>query len=298
MGDWPQAVSHCRQAEQLFRDRCTDVAWELDTAVGFGLSAMSFAGQVKALSERLPVVMEEAQRRGDVYATVYNGTITLPYLAADDPDRAEQELLRWHQPGFEVQRFDELAARVDIDLYRQHGEAAWERVTQHWTELTRLLMLQVQFLRASAYYARARSALAAASTAARPRRLERIAARDGRRLAREKHGWIVALARLLLAAVAQRQGEPGRAARLLREASVGFREAAMPLHEAACCWRLGELSGGAEGRAFIHRAEAELRQRGVRNPARLTNVFAPGFLRPPEMPLGGHTGEDCGGCIS
>jgi hypothetical protein len=253
------------------------VAWELDTAVGFGLSAMAYAGHVAQLSERLPVVLDEAQRRGDVYATVYNGTITLPALARDDPEGAERELQRWHQEGFQVQRFDELVAHVDIDLYQSRGLAAWNRVDQHWRELARSLMFQVQFLRGCAYYARARSALAAAVSASDAKRLLRIAAADARRLARERHDWITALAQLVRAGVAHRRGEWSRAVNLLREAAQYFAAVNMPLYCAASNRRLGQLIGGDDGRRIIDQADEDLHQRQVVNPERLTNVFAPGW---------------------
>jgi hypothetical protein len=66
----------------------------------------------------------------------------------------------------------------------------------------------------------------------------------------------------------------------LRDSAQRLEALDMPLHAAAARWRLGGLLGGAEGRALIEQADAELRQRGIVNPARLTAMLAPGFPDP------------------
>ncbi len=51
----------------------------------------------------------------------------------------------------------------------------------------------------------------------------------------------------------------------------------MAMMSAAARRRLGELKGGSNGQALIDESEAAMRAEGVRDPARLTAMFANGF---------------------
>ncbi len=51
----------------------------------------------------------------------------------------------------------------------------------------------------------------------------------------------------------------------------------MAMMTASAQRRLGELKGGANGRALLEASEAVMKAEGVRDPARLTAMFANGF---------------------
>jgi hypothetical protein len=51
----------------------------------------------------------------------------------------------------------------------------------------------------------------------------------------------------------------------------------MSAHTAAARRRLGQLVGGDQGRELIEAADAWMTGQGVRNPVRMTRVYAPGF---------------------
>ncbi len=61
-------------------------------------------------------------------------------------------------------------------------------------------------------------------------------------------------------------------------ASQGIFEArGMQLYRESARWRLGQLVGGAEGAELTRAAEAWAVGEGVKNPARMLALMAPGF---------------------
>ena len=60
-GRWTLAQQECDRAETIFRDRCTGVAWELDTAHAFALWGLSHQGAVAELSRRWPILLNRAR---------------------------------------------------------------------------------------------------------------------------------------------------------------------------------------------------------------------------------------------
>ena len=206
-GRWTLAQVECDRAETIFRDRCTGVAWELDTAHAFALWGLSHQGAVAELSRRWPILLDLARARGDLYAVMNLSSyiMSIVRLAADDPDTADRELRQtmsqWSREGYHVQHNDALWAAVQIELYRGDGAAAWTLIDRSWPALRRSLLLRVQFIRTSMHFLRARAALAAAvavrrSRPAEARSLLAVARRAARRLERERMPCPTAYARL------------------------------------------------------------------------------------------------------
>src|SRR5262249_32516187 len=67
-GRYPQALPCLVQAEEIFRNRCTGVAWELDTAQTYRLVTLVSLGAIGELSRLGPAYVREAEQRGDLYA--------------------------------------------------------------------------------------------------------------------------------------------------------------------------------------------------------------------------------------
>jgi hypothetical protein len=282
-GRWSEARESFDRAEAIFRDRCTGVAWELDTVHNLAFWATTHMGDLAAVRRRWPVLLQEAQERGDLYAITTLNTffMALLRLADDDPEGARRELAavmgRWSHRGFHVQHGNAFRAEVHIDLYRGDGRAAWARMQRHWASYRRSQLLRVQMLRIELLELRGRSALAAARTARRPGALLYSAARDARRLQREQEPWAHAHAELLRAGIATVRGDRRRAVARLYAAADQFEALEMHLHAAASRRRLGELLGAAPGHALVSQADQWMRDQTIREPARMTNVYAPGF---------------------
>ncbi len=281
-GRWKDGRQFSEQAEAIFRDRCTGVAWELDTAHSFSNWSLFFLGEVAELSRRLPLLLQEARERGDLYSATNLGTFVghLTWLAADDPNGATHDMqhvmAQWSHHGFHVQHLTGLMGRIQIELYRGDGPAAWETITRQWSELAGSLFLRVQTVRTFMFDLRARSAVAAASSAADPRSLLRWAQRDRRRIEREGMAWSQPLADRIGAALAVQQGNPAEAQRLLESAATSFEAADMGLFAAAARRNQGLLAGGSAGDALIEQADRWMTQQQITNPGRMAAMYVPG----------------------
>jgi hypothetical protein len=287
-GGWKNALVYCDRAEAFFRDRCTGATWELDTAHAFSLWSLTFMGEVAELTRRHQGLLKEAQERGDLYALTNLNTYVMAIvkLGADDPEEARRELRqtmgRWSQRGFHVQHLHALLARVYIDLYSGDGAAACRHLSEQWPAYVSSLFPRVQRSRIDVRQLHARSALAAAAAAADPRPLLSDAERDARRLERERVPWALAHAAYLRAAIAQARGDTHAAREGLALAASRYVAADMLLYAAATRRRLGQSLGGDEGRALVVAADAWMAAQSIRNPTRMTAMYAPGAF--PESP--------------
>ena len=283
-GSWKRGLEFCDRAERIFRDRCVGVAWELDTARSFALWCLNFMGEAAELTRRWHEAVQDARQRGDLYALTNLRTfnMSLVRLAADEPEEARRDVReaigQWSQEGYHIQHHNALLARVPIEMYTSHPVAAWEQVSKNWRPFWRSLLGLVQNLRIQMRQMRAYSGLAVAAVAPAERKaLLRVAERDARSLRRERMPWPTAHACYIRAAVAYLRGDAASARKGLAEAASAFESADMRLYAAATRRRLGRLLSGAEGDALIAAADAWMVGQGVRNPARMTAVFAPGF---------------------
>jgi serine/threonine protein kinase len=279
-GHWKSACSHLEAAEQILRERCTGVAWELGTAHTFSLWSRFYLGEVAEMSRQSARLLEEARERGDLYAATTLGTFTeaIARLAADDPAAARRTvtdyLQQWSQRGFHVQHMIALMSHTWIDLYRGDGPAAWKRMHHEWPALAGSRLLVVQVIRALMTYLRARSALAAA-TAAPSDHLLVCAERDSRQLQRERTIYGEPLARSLRAGVSALRGDRAGAVELLTSAAAGFDAAGMTLFAAAARHRLGELLGGPEGRDLQANSRTLTATQNIRDQLRWLHTLAP-----------------------
>jgi eukaryotic-like serine/threonine-protein kinase len=283
-GRWRDAQESCDDAETIFRDQCTGVAWELDTAHAFALWGLSHLGEVAELSRRWPILLAQARERGDLYAAMNLSTylMSVVRLAADDPATARSELretmAQWSRQGYHVQHNDALWAAVQIELYCGAGQSAWELIRQSWPALRRSLLLRVQFIRTSMYFLRGRAALAAAvelksSRPAEARSLLAVAASAARKLEGEGMPCPRAYAQLIRGSLAALGGDGRHAAILLAEAVERFEGVNMQLCAAAIRRRVGELVGGGCGRADVDLADRWMTEQRIQNPAGMASMI-------------------------
>jgi eukaryotic-like serine/threonine-protein kinase len=285
IGRYSSGLEFLNRAESIFRERCTGVIWELDTARIFCVWSLFYLGRVSELSIRCHDIFQEARDRGDRYMIATPGPFvgTVVRLAEDDIEGARRfardALGQWSHQGFHIQHLNFYYGNNYIDLYAGDAAAAWRRITETDPLLQSSLLLRIQQVQADVLQHTGRCAVAMAAVSADPRPLLRVAEKSARRLDRQRLPWTRALAQLITAGVARVRGDTGRAEQLLADATERFESADMGLFAAAARRQLGQVRGGDEGRALVERADTWMRSQSIVNPSRMASCLAPGFTK-------------------
>jgi len=282
-GRWRYAKEKAEHAENMFREHCTGVFWEISTTVFVSTGALAYLGEVRRLSNRVRVIHREALDRRDLYAAlnVCSGFQNLAWLANDDPVGARtvtaEAIAQWSKAGVHIQHFSDLFAQTNIDLYEGQPSLALERVQSNWTRMRRAMLLEIQQNRNEINDMLARSAIASAAQRKSVRDNLQIAARAATQIEHEDMPWSNPLAKRLRAAVAFVGGQPNLAIPLLGDAADGFERCGMHLFMQAARWCRGNLIGGIVGSTDVASAEDWMLSEGIRTPPRLIDTLVPGF---------------------
>ena len=281
-GRWRSGRELFDEAHTVLAERCTGVAWELDTAHFYTMLSLFYLGELNELSRRLPALLKEAREHDAIYVETNLRTRIsyIAWLAADDPRQAShdvrQGMQRWSHQAFHIQHYYELLATTEIAMYSGRGAEAWDHVDNRWKDLRRSFLLRVQPVRIESIFLRARAALAAAVDAPGTRAwLVARAERDASRLAREKATWATALSELVLSGVSAASGRREEVVQRLSRAEALFEESDMRLHLAVARRRRGEHIDGAAGRRLIAEADVWMQREGIRDCARFAAMLAP-----------------------
>jgi hypothetical protein len=282
-GQWREAVERVLVGEQILRDHCTGVRWELGLAKVYHLSCLLYLGEMGQLTKLVPLLLRDAEERGDQYAA--NGLRAwhpnMAWLAMDAPDEARKQALagalQSTRDVFHLHHYYELLTHAQIDLYQGDGPAGWRRMTERWRALERSMVLRVQSVRIQSAFARARCALAAAAAGVEREALLRDASKTARRIEREKMMWGDPLAKLIMAGAAAMRGQAEVTDELLCAAVAGFEAADMSLLAMVARRQRGRLMGGDSGRKMVANADAWMGDRSIRSPERMADLYAPGF---------------------
>jgi serine/threonine protein kinase len=282
VGQWRRGLSSSEQSLAILRDQCVGVTWEINMAQNMLIWALMYLGEYGEVSRRVPALLDDARRRGNLYlATEICTRSNLAWLVADQPDEGEREatetMARWSQKGFHRQHYSLRLARVQTALYRGDPSSAWRLLVEQEAELRASMLLHVQAFRIEASYLRARCAIAVAHANRSERRFLAVARSSARRIARERMAWSDPLALLLEAGIASVEGRQADAERQLQEAGERFERAEMKMYAAVTRRRLGALRGGAPGQRLREDAEAWMATQSIRNPVAITRMLAPGF---------------------
>ena len=282
---WKHSLELCERAEIILRERCTGVAWELDTAEHNLMRNRLYLGRWRELSLRVPALLKDAKERGDLY--LRTGTIIrdsyIPRLCADEPEIATVEVREaldaWSQQGFHLEHYWALVVLPEIELYRGEPETALSILDSQWPALKASRFLSIESAITEMIYVKARVSLAAAIAAQGVPSKRQIhlqtADRDIRRLERQRIPVADAVSSLLRGGLAATQGRVEQAVAAWTVAEQRLESADMPLHAAAARWARGRLLGAAQGRALVSEADALMAREGIRVPARVVSLLCP-----------------------
>jgi serine/threonine protein kinase len=282
LGQWKKAAELSERAEEILRDQCTGVAWELTNAQNFFLGSLLFLGEMGKISNRMPGLVAAAEERGNLYCLAEMKTRTnVAWLVADEPDEARRQVLQamqqWSRKGFFLQHYNAVYALSQVDLYGGDADRAFERITSKWPELARTLLLRVQVLRVEARHLHARSALMRAARRKEIKPSLKIAERLADQIEREKMAWSEPMATAVRAGVAAVRGDELSAVTLLTAAAEKFHKADMRLYAAAAERCLGGMIGGERGRQLVDESTDWMKNQKIKNPDCVTRMLVPGF---------------------
>jgi tRNA A-37 threonylcarbamoyl transferase component Bud32/tetratricopeptide (TPR) repeat protein len=271
VGRWREAAELTARAERTFTDQGYAVTWEAANSRLFAVWSHFYLGDISGLSRRIPVLVREAERRGDRYAvtSLQSGLANVSLLATDAPEEARAAVRRvmaeWGSRQFHFQHYWALLSEGMIDLYVARPQDSVERVEAGWGQLKSAMLLQIQNVRVEARYLRARLAVALGRAGEALSHAEAI----------EEEGveWGNAFALATRGVVAGKAGEAQ-----LKAAVERFSALDMQAFAAAARLRLGEVQGGEIGAANVRAGLGWLTAQGVRNPEAFAAMLLP---RPP-----------------
>jgi hypothetical protein len=279
-GRWRDAIARCGVAERAFRDDCIGASWEIGTAHQLGLFALFHIGHISEMRRRLARGLDEADRRGDLFAATELRIGSQPIVSLMDDDEAgARDALARAEPGMPrreitLLHWKAMQSAAFIELYAGEPARAVELLEGRMPALHRAFILRTYAVRAFATYLQLAAWLGAVA-ADGPNAARHAAAieRTRRRLAGDTA--MRAVPDIAGAGFAVLQGDLDAAVAGYRAAALGFDALDMQQLASAARWRLGELLGGDAGQALISGARAALAAEGVVRPDRLVAALAP-----------------------
>jgi eukaryotic-like serine/threonine-protein kinase len=270
-GNFPEGHRHSVRAEEILRTRCTGVAWELTNVHIFGSWSLAHMGEIDALHQTMPDLLQRARERGDLlaYCTLLGGMPNVIRLLAEDSVDAaraavEEAGRRWPTVDFQLPNYFALVSAALIDLYEGHPAAARERLEQRWPTIRAVGLLAFRLVRTEARQLRARCALAALAENSSAQQIPRVARNAVRQIDREAMPWAEPLAAAVAASIHAREGNDGAMSETLARAAAGFDDAAMRVWAAVARHQAGDTGG-----------TGALTAAGIRNPARFAEALIP-----------------------
>ncbi|MBT3217864.1 MAG: protein kinase [Proteobacteria bacterium] len=285
LGRFKAAYRLLRQAERVFGEHCQGITFERDFCRVFALRSLIFIGELKSATEQYEQTMSDAKNRGNllVSAWLQTGVFATLYLANEDLESLRGNIKTildtWAKKGWEPQHLTyqhlfALRGRIYLYLYEGRNADTWEEHERRWPSINAGQWHRHAFTRILNIELRGRCALSvAASNPTAMKEAQTCAVL----LQKEELPWGVAMGQLIKATCLHLEGEKEEPIQLMQEALRTFDRKELGLYAAVTRYRLGQLLKGAEARTHRVGAEGWMYNQNIKNPARLADVFAPGF---------------------
>ena len=284
-GHWRKGAELLDRVEAMLRENSTGLTYELRNAQSFSLMNHYALGDLKVVSERLPALFRDAEESGDLLflANLKTGSAFIHHLAHNEPGIARKEIRetldRLSPKGFFHQRYLEMVALGNIDLYARDPLAGWEQFNQRWNALAPSQLMLAQVIRITCLELRGRMALAVASNTLdreRRRSFRSLAGKDAKALRKEGADYASALAHRLEAIAAWLDGEREEALKRIFLAEMAFDACDMALH-ANTMKRCRGLLRGSQGKELVVAAETWMQGQGIVDASRMMAMYLPGI---------------------
>jgi tetratricopeptide (TPR) repeat protein len=289
------------------------IAFELSNCEIFRLPVLAVLGRLRELRVDLEAALRTADDRGDDFLVSMCGAgePSLAWLASDQPDEAARwadRALRLTAPGYSsdsysTQHYLHLFTSVSVELYRERGLEACERMETAWPQLEANYFLTLRWVREQLLFLRARAAIAAALAIRHGERSPRaaigaekwlsLALEQATKIERHRLPFAPPMTDLVRAGVAGVRRQRAKARAHLERAAAGFGAQEMHLYEHIARYCLenpaatppssSPSSGSPEGSTSSSPAgplegQAWLLAQGVRRPEALAHLLSPGCL--------------------
>jgi hypothetical protein len=267
-------------AQQTFRDRCTNVTPELRACQMLHARVLVKLGQLEDLGAAEGWIRDADDNEDVLTASRLRLTIATRMLLDDDVERVQNALnVPEHvvSDPLDLSQLLIMLASTSLALYQDDVDGA-ARALQMQESIRRSPLFGIRLWRGESMNARLRLLLATARH--HTERAEKLTAVEHVLSAIDKLQLEcdVDQARIGRAALAHLRGDRDKALywldAILSDADMGGDSRFI-----RCCaaWRKGELMGGEAGATLIRQAEQELRQRGAKDPVRFARMYSPGF---------------------
>ena len=179
-GEWKRALEVFDETMAGGDVHDHSAGWQT-TAKVFACWSLNFLGEHRELAKRHAAVLDDAERRGDLYTSVQlrDGSLAILWLVADDPEGARRHVSEamalWPDDRYLLQHWHRLYGEGEIELYAGDGAKAYARVDRDTAALKKSMLLKVQHMRVQTAFLRGRCAIASleAEPTMRARRLAR-----------------------------------------------------------------------------------------------------------------------------
>lgn len=282
-GRWADTLGAAQEAENMLRDNCTGVSWEIASMRQFRYWSLCFVGQFDELDRAIQVGLRETVESGDLFGamSIRSGYPNLAWLARHEPGRAEKEaqaaISQWSREGVHLQHLMDLVARVHRLLYVGEADGALAAVTEAKPKILGSHLPKVQLNRILIADLEMRALLAALGAGAGGS--ERDAWKVRRQLGAESAPWAQALGELAEAQLHALAGHPKKALPALDLAIRSFDGLSMALHASATRRCRLFVTDDEASRTAQTTAATYFKDQRVQRPDVFARVFAPGFWR-------------------
>lgn len=283
-GRWNASVNFLERARTIYTEQCVGVTAELHQVNHHLLSAFFVQGNFLELEKRHPMLLRDAEERGDLLAeaNLKTGYSLFHHLAKDDPASAQKQMQRalqiWSSKEFHSQHWQAMILQGAIHLYTGNARAAWRILIQQWHPLRASRLMDVQYVRISCLEHRARTALAYARTCSVNSMDYRVALKVAKTstkvIQKEKVDYGQATVLKLKGITAAISGRHREACDWLLKAEIKYEAMQMPLHVNVVRWCRGRLMEQL-GVALVKQSEEWMRSQGIVHPGRYATAHVP-----------------------